>query len=114
MTPQKGMQQDMSSSRAFLQIENNLAKGYFPYFGVIRQGGSYNDGGIEFDNEIKNYKKNFNDDKKRININFEVSGKSEHYFFDIFLNKGLYSKITISSNKRDSISFDGYIQIIEE
>ncbi|NND52387.1 MAG: DUF4251 domain-containing protein, partial [Saprospiraceae bacterium] len=112
--PQFGTRIDMRDSFAFFNIYGNQADGYFPFFGRVRIAGIYNPGAIEFDNQMIDYVANFDDDRSTINIRFKVKARMETFFFDIFLHKGLFSRITISSNKRDSITFSGYIVSIKE
>ena len=104
----------MDPGSGYLTINDNNANAYFPYFGVVRVATMYEGGGIEFNDEMSDYEVKFNDDRKIITIEFKVSAKKEKYEVFIQLHKGLSGSVTVFSNKRDQISYDGIISILEQ
>jgi len=116
MNTQGGKRILMDAGSGYLSINDNNANAYFPYFGIVRVATMYEGGGIEFDNEVEDYEVNFNNDRKIISIEFKISGKRDKEKYKVFiqLHNGLAGSVTVFSNKRDQISYDGIIRILEQ
>ena len=106
----------LDAGSGYLTINDNNANAYFPYFGIVRVATMYEGGGIEFNDEVQDYTVNFNDERKIISIEFKISGKRDKEKYDVFiqLHKGLYGSVTVFSNKRDQISYDGIVRVLEQ
>jgi len=111
--PLGGQRRDISGDSHRLKIAKNNTEGNLPYFGVVRTGGMSNNVGIEFDNEMVDYKVEFNDKKQKISISFEVVNKAERFEVEIRVYGG-GANVVVSSSKRNSISYDGKITAIQE
>ena len=115
MYPQAQRRRLVLSRAAFLNFNDGFAEGKFPYFGMVRGAGSAHDGGgIEFKGEVKDYEASFDDDKRKIAVSFKIADKEERYFVEIRLFQKRAVKVTINSDKRDSIAFDGQFSALEE
>ena len=102
------------SRPAFLRVTDGYAEAFFPYRGIVRgAGGAHGGGGIEFNDAVKDYTASYDDEKRQIYISFKISGKEDHYQVDINLFRKKYVKVTISSDRRDSIFFEGQLYEIE-
>ena len=104
----------LDAGSGYLTLNDNNASAYFPYFGIVRVATMYEGGGIEFNDEMIDYEVKFNDDRKIIIIEFKVTAKKEKYEVLIQLHKGLSGSVTVFSNKRDQISYDGVVRGLEQ
>jgi hypothetical protein len=94
-----------------LELKNDSAFAHLPYFGVAQvapYGGR--DGGIMFEESVKNYSIRPNKKNNGWNIEFEVNDKNHNYRFylDIFNNGN--ASINVNSSQRDPISFRGNVR----
>ncbi len=112
--PQNLVRRRVLNRLAYLRVSDGNAEAYFPYFGIVRAGGAHDGGGIEFNNEIRNYRESYDEDEKNINIGFTVSSKTETYQVELNVIKGSYVKVFVHSNKRDSMEYDGALYEFEE
>ncbi|MBT8266956.1 MAG: DUF4251 domain-containing protein [Bacteroidia bacterium] len=113
MNTQGGKRIQLDAGSGYLTLNEDQANAYFPYFGTVRVATMYEGGGIEFDTQIEDFEIKYNDERKIINITFMVAAKKERYEVLIQLYKGLKGSVTVFSNKRDQISYDGYFKAIE-
>lgn len=114
MNTNGGKRIEMDAGSGYLTINDNNTRAYFPYFGTVRVATMYEGGGIEFNDEMSEYEVKFNDERKIIIIEFKVSAKKERYEVLIQLHKGLSGSVTVFSNKRDQISYDGVVKELEQ
>ncbi|SHM11844.1 DUF4251 domain-containing protein [Flavobacterium saccharophilum] len=107
-TPQGGRMLNLDYNTYFLKFNTEKTTCDLPFFGrafSVPYGG---DGGIKFEGvpeDIKIEKK-----KKSYTVKATVKGKDDVYtlYFNIFFNGG--ASLSISSNNRASISYDGEIE----
>lgn len=98
-----------------LVVDSTQIKSFLPFFGraySVDYGST--DGGIKFDNKADEYTSEWNAKKKTYHIAIRVKGKRDVY--QISLDAGIsgYANLHISSNDKQSISFYGTIEKIEE
>ena len=114
LLPQNGIRRRVLNRLAYIRISDNNAEAYLPYFGIVRTGGAHDGGGIEFNNEIKDYEESFDETNKTLTVSFKVTHKTEHYQVDMTLVKANFIKVFIHSNKRDSMEYNGVLYPFEE
>ena len=86
-----------------------------PYFGRAYSGGYSTGGaGIEFNGQMESYDVNKNDKKRRVTIKFKVKGKDDSYACTLTVSGLNSASLSVSSNKRQTISYNGEISELEE
>jgi len=113
VNPLGGTRRSLVTNPNRLRIIKNNADGNLPFFGVMHQSGYTNNVGIEFNNQMEDYKISFNDESQRISISFLVKNKSERFKISIDITSNGGAKVIVSSNKRNTISYDGIIKAIQ-
>ncbi len=113
--PLKGTQVDLLSNPNFLKISGENASASMPYFGRAFSGGySTSDGGINFDGSMENYEVKENNRKWRLTIKFKVKGKGDTYKCTLTVSSMENASLSITSNKRQSISYTGAVSELPE
>ena len=84
------------------------------FFGEVRSIGFKDEGGIVFDNIIKDYKVTYNDNKKRIQISFNARNKTENFDISIAVYKSGFTYVDIFSSHRSTITYEGNISSIKK
>lgn len=113
--PQRGARVDLLTRPNFLRISGEDASASMPYFGRAFSGGySNSDGGINFDGHMENYELTENDKKKRLTIKFKVKGKDDTYNCILTVSSMENVSLSINSNKRESISYQGTISSLPD
>ncbi len=109
--PQQGRQIDLTTRHNFLRINGENAMAEMPYFGRAFSGGySSSDGGIKFDGPMENYDVQQNDKKRRIMVKFKVKETDDSYNCTLSISSMESASLSISSNKKQGISYTGIIQ----
>ena len=113
--PQGGRQIDLTTRINSLKITGDKATADLPYFGRAFSGGYGDTGGsINFDGPYESYTVNANDKKARVTITFKVKGPSDTYNCTLTLSSLDNATLTVSSNKRQTIRYHGFISGIHE
>ena len=113
--PPQGRQIDLTTRYNFLRINEENGTAEMPYFGRAFSGGySSSDGGIKFDGPIENYDVQQNDKKRRITVKFKVKGTDDTYSCTLSISSMESASLSISSNKRQAISYNGFIQELSD
>lgn len=107
--PQGGRMLNLDYNTYFLKFSENKTTCDLPFFGRgfnVPYGGG--DGGIKFEGVPENIQ--IEKKKKSYNIKAVVKGKDDIYnlFFSVFLDGG--ASLSVNSNNRASISYDGEIE----
>lgn len=110
---QKGRRIDLTTNSGYLTISNNKAKADLPYFGVVHVA-SIGNSGVEFENENVEFEIEFDDKKQRIGIDFKANHKSESYDISLTVFKNGNANLTVSSVRRDRISYSGNITALKK
>ncbi|PKP34017.1 MAG: hypothetical protein CVU00_08685 [Bacteroidetes bacterium HGW-Bacteroidetes-17] len=97
------------------KITGDSAYSYLPYFGEAYKAeyGS-NEGGIKFENLIYNYRIVFNKKTSFYEIRFEIIEPSDTYRIYLNISSSGYGNLNISSNNRQTISYDGILNKLLE
>ncbi|MGB5323561.1 DUF4251 domain-containing protein, partial [Lutimonas sp.] len=64
-------------------------------------------GGIVYSGPKRKFKISVNDKKQKINIDFDASDKNDTYEFNMSIFRGGNTLITVNSNFRTTIKYDG-------
>jgi hypothetical protein len=108
LTPQSGRLLILDYNTYFLKFNQDIVNCDLPFFGRGFNVGYGSDGGIKFEGKPENLK--IEKTKKYYIVKMTVKGKDDVYdvFFKIFFNK--QTTLSINSNNRSSISYDGRIR----
>jgi len=115
-TTQKGNRINLISNPNFLKMDHENATADLPYFGVSQSPsvGFSGSGGIEFDGVIKDLKVDFNDKKQKVIIKFSAQNKTENFNATLAVYRSGNANLSIISNSRNSISYDGKVSKMKE
>ncbi len=115
-TTQKGKRINLISNPNFLKMDHENASAYLPYFGVSQSSsvGFSGSSGIEFDGVIKDLKVDFNDKKQKVIIKFSTQNKTENFNVTLAVFRSGNADLSILSNSRNSISYDGKVSEIKD
>lgn len=108
-TTTQGRRISLTSNANFLKFSKDSLNIYLPYFGSSSSGGAAmtTDGGIVYSGPKSKFKKSFNDKKQKIIIDFSASDKNDTYEFNMSIFRGGNTLITVNSNFRTTIKYDG-------
>jgi len=114
ITTQKGKRISLATNPGFLKIEKENAEADLPYFGVAQVASYSTNGGIVFNEENATYKVEFDDKKQKVVIQFNATEKSEYFSIILSVFKSGNASLDISSNKRNSIGYDGKVNELSD
>jgi len=112
---QGGKRINLISNPTFIKMENKIADGYLPFFGVSR-GGSYGgNGAIEFKGNVENYTLTFDDKKQKATIKFRSKSENTE-IYDVIMTvfSSLSSTVSINSTNRSVMNYSGKIKKLEK
>lgn len=117
MTSQKGAHRSLTSSYD-LTIKGDTAIAYLPFVGRAYSGAYGGDGAIEFDGDMQDYKVELKEKKKEKNdqkvVSFVVKGNNDTYTCRLSVSRSGNASLTVTSNNRQAMSFNGQIKAIME
>ncbi len=115
-TTQGGKRINLTTNPNFLKVKGDQVSADMPYFGVAQSAIGYGGGdtGIIFEETPKKYNVEFNDKKTKAVIKFDANNKSESFNVILHVYKNGNASLSISSSKRNSISYDGKITAIKD
>ena len=112
--PQGGNTIDLTTNSNFLKFRPDKIESYLPFFGraySIDYGG---DGGIKFEGKPQEYKVVTKKEGKGFEINVTVSVTRDNYKLLLIVGPDGNAFLTINSNQRSTISYNGNVMKIEE
>lgn len=99
----------------YVKVQKDSALGFLPYFGEMRLGGGYGEGGaIEFDSEIRDYKVKTKKNGKGITVTFHTRNSDERFDFTLFITKSKSTTVVVKSLHRNSITYYGTIRELDK
>lgn len=103
-----------STSNYTMEANDSIFKAYLPYFGRAYQPSYGGNGGIEFEGSPENLEISLNEKKRMVNVQFKIQGDGDKY--ELFLSAGSsgYASLSINSQKRQPISYNGTIGPLKE
>ena len=114
ITMRSGVRDRLDGGRGQLIIDGSESSAFLPYFGIVRVAAIYNAGAIKFEGEMTDYEVDIDDEQREITIAYKMSNRKEQYGVNIKFYKGLNATVTIDSNKRDTIYYDGRVKALDE
>src|SRR5210317_1986383 len=111
-TSQRGARINLMTNPTFLKMTDQEADAFFPFFGQRFTGsGAYGtDSGIEFNTTVSDYKVSYNEKKKQVIVNFKAKGKNDTYKVRMVIFSKGNSSITITSDHRSVMNYDGVVK----
>ncbi len=110
LTTIKGREFGLEPQSNAIVVESGKAAGSLQYFGEVNSiGANDDDGGVEFDGKLKNYKVKLNDKKKSMYISFSVEGISDNYNISMEIKEGGVAYVDIYSNNKSEITYSGKV-----
>ena len=106
---------DLMGNGNYLKIFGDSVSANLPYYGERQFGGGYGSAtGIEFNGLPDNYTQEFNSDKQKYTISFQVTDTSDRYtiYIDIYPSKS--SVVSVNMANRNAIQYNGNINAIKE
>ncbi len=98
-----------------IRLNGESVEVYLPYFGEVRANSPYQvDGGIKYEGPIEDYSVEFKDDKRRAIVKFSIDKGIEKHNFIMTINREGYSRVTVISSGRTSISYYGITNAIKD
>lgn len=105
-SPSGGKTVQITSHYAFKAIEGTY-EAYLPYFGRAYSGGYGASGGIEFKGEPENLEITRNDNKLSMTVSFTIRAEQDTYTINLKVGSSGFGQMTVSSQKRQSITYSG-------
>lgn len=110
---QKGRRISLNTSDNLLTVNQSNVEADLPYFGVVQFASTTSESGVQFNCEAKDYQVEFNDKKQKISVKFSASNKNEYYDLYLTVSGSGYTTLSINSNRRSTISYNGKISKVE-
>ena len=113
--PSGGRTIDMMNRANKVEFNGDNAKGDLAYFGTAHTASaaySSDGGGIKFDGEMIN--KEIKVKKKKVIMSFKVKAPGEQYICSLTISPSGSASLSISSNNKSSISYNGAVTAMEE
>jgi len=106
---------DVTTRPNKVEVIDEIAKGDLAFFGSNTMA-AYNPegGGIKFDGEIKNKKIKKKEKRNQLILSFSVQGKGDNYSCIFTITQSGSASLTINSNHRSTISYNGRIYPLVE
>ncbi len=111
--PQGYQSVDLTTNYGFIKIKDDQAESDMPFFGRGFQANYGGDGGIKFSGEMINKKIELNEKKRMISFSFEVKDK-DHFTINMEIGYSGSASVSVISNNRSHISYQGDIEKLEE
>ncbi|TDO04668.1 DUF4251 domain-containing protein [Sunxiuqinia elliptica] len=114
VTPLSGSTINLTSTYD-LVVDSSLVEAWLPFYGRAYQSdyGS-TEGGIKFKEEAKLYEVKYNEKKKSYAVRIEVDTAKDSYKIYISAGESGYASMSISSNRKQSVSYYGIIEALDE
>lgn len=112
--PMAGRRIDLTSNYD-LKIKGNHVEAWLPYFGRAYSapyGGG--EGGIKFKEDVEDINVEFIEKKKSYTIDLEAKTDVDTYVMSLSVGLSGFATLNVVSNNRQSISYYGLIEAIEE
>lgn len=113
--PQGYQPVDLTTHNADLEIKNDSALAYLPYFGRAfspTYGGG--DNGIKFEESVKDYSVEYDDEKRRIIIKFDIKSPNDSYSCTLTITTIDSASLYVNSNKRAPMNYSGRIESVDK
>jgi len=105
--PMGATQVNLSSNPNYIKFNPDLMDGYMPFFGTATSGIGYGDPTIKFKDKPETF--NIEKKKKNFQIDAKVKGENDVYRLSLSVTFEGSSSLSIISNNRGTISYQGEI-----
>lgn len=96
------------TSRYDLSLKNDSVYVHLPYYGrAYRASFHWNEGGIQLNEPVEEY--NVELKKGIYHISFIAANQNDRYRFRLSVSRSGYASLTVNSNNRQAISFNGIL-----
>lgn len=113
--PSGGGSINLTSRSNLVEIKDENASGDLAFFGNARNAGFDPDGGgIKFDGEMMDKKLKVKENKNQINMSFSVRGTGDLYNCYFNISSAGSTSLSVNSNNRSGISYQGTISAIPD
>lgn len=115
--PQGGRSIDLTTNYGFIKIMGEETEADMPFFGRGYSGIGYggSDSGIKYEKtSIENEKVEINEKKKKVIYSFEAKSKNDTFRITMDISYSGSTSVSVISNNRSSISYNGTTSIIEK
>lgn len=112
--PQGGRSVDLTTNPGSVQFHPDMIKSDMPYFGRVTGSAAYGgrDGGMKFEGKPEGY--TVTAKKNGYQVNAEVKGENDTYRLSLSVSSEGSSSLSITSNNRSVISYNGEISAPEK
>lgn len=110
VNPQGGRPRFLTETYYTLTVNNNKVVADLPYFGRATQATLGGEGGIKFTSEKYKYEKSAG--KKGWNITIKPEDNSDIQVCNLSVMENRTASLVVSSNRRETISYDGTVSPI--
>jgi len=112
--PLSGGKIDLTSPYT-LTMNGDSVNSWLPYFGrAYRVSYGDHDGGIKFNDIAQDLSVEYDEKKKHYDVSFQVKTKEDSYRMYLTIGMGGYANLSVTSNNRQSISYYGTIDGLDE
>ncbi|PIB34287.1 hypothetical protein BFP72_01990 [Reichenbachiella sp. 5M10] len=110
-TTQKGARINLATNGNSLIVTPGESAASMPYFGAVQVPNMSGEGGINFDDQVKNYKVDYKEKKMKIIVSFDVrsSNGNENFHCVFNISSRDNASLGITSGARNSITYEGKI-----
>jgi len=112
-SPSGGRTIQISSLYTMKTIDGNY-EAYLPYFGRAYSASYGEEGGISFNGEPEELKITRNENKYKISVSFNIRNASERYSVSLDVGASGFGSLVINSQKKQSISYSGQVDILKD
>jgi len=109
----RGRRINIASGSNSLAVVQDSTKAAMQFFGEVNSIRFNENGGVVFDNIMKDYQVKFNDKKKNILVSYTVKNKSENYNVSMTITRSGSTYVDIYSNVKRNVTYDGVISAIK-
>ena len=108
--PMSGQQVQLTSSYD-LRIDRSLVSAWLPYFGrSYHVDYKSNKEGIRFRETVRNIRVDYDERKQAYQVSFDVNTQKDYYRMQMWIAENGTANLTVVSNNRQSISFNGVVE----
>jgi len=98
----------------YLRIENDSTEARLPFFGEMRGSGGYGkSGGINFKGQPQGYTIDFNDEKRTVEIRFNIQNSTEFYRVQLKIGASGVADVYVTSSNRSFMWYKGAVAVLE-
>ena len=112
--PKGGTTVDLTTNPNYLKIEEGKVEADLPFWGeTYHVHDMSGDAGINFSSDMTDYTETFNDEKRNVDIKFEVNTNIDKYSCFLHINYNGYADLNISSVSKSNARYSGKVHKTE-